>query len=330
MTSSFSNEKRDLSFIVDVRQLRCFVAVAEELHFGRAAARLHVAQPAVSQTVRGLEDELGVRLFDRTNRRVALTDGGRLLLARARGLLDQFDALVDAMARVRAGESARVVVGAVVGLPPDVLPSLLSGLRHELPDVAVVARAFAPGGSAVAVAAERDGVDVALVRDEVDEPGLRAYVVYREPVGIALPAGDPLVTAGAGAAVAVSARDLTGRAFVSFPRETDPDRHDRMFGALLAAGLDRMPVVHESAPGAVDASLRLVASGAAVSLKLASEVRAFRSPEVVWRPLADVDMEVVISAAWRADHPSPAVHRVAAWLAQGERTGQALRRMSDD
>jgi DNA-binding transcriptional LysR family regulator len=319
MTSMLLNEKRDLSFGVDVRQLRCFVAVAEELHFGRAAARLHVAQPAVSQTVRGLEDEIGVRLFDRTNRRVVLTDGGRVLLGRARSVIDQFDAMVEAMARVRAGESARVVIGSVVGLPPELLPTLLTGLRRQLPDVTVVARAFATGGSSVAAAIERDGVDVAFVRDQVVEPGLEAHVVYREPVGVALPAGDPLAASDA----AVRAGDLVGRAFVSFPRDHDPDRHDRIFGALLAAGLDRMPVVHESAPGAVDASLRLVATGAAVSLKLASEVRAFRGPDVVWRPLADLDLEVVVSALWRADHPSPAVRRVAGWLAQAEPVREA-------
>jgi DNA-binding transcriptional LysR family regulator len=293
---------------MDVRQLRCFVAVAEELHFGRAAARLHVAQPAVSQTVRGLEAELGVALFERTNRRVALTDGGAVLLERARSILAQFDSTLDAMARVRSGESARVAVGTVVGLPPDVLPDLLARLRRELPGVTVVARAFAAVPT-VAEAMAREGVDIALVRDEVNEPGLRSEVVYREAVGIALRADDP-----AAAKAPVAAAELGGRTFVSFPRDNDPDRHDRLFGALISAGLPRLPVVHESAPGAIDASLRLVATGEAVSLKLASEVAAFRSPEVVWRPIQGFDLEVVVSSAWRADHHSPAVARIAARL----------------
>jgi DNA-binding transcriptional LysR family regulator len=93
--------------VVDIRHLRCFVVVAEELHFGRAAARLHIAQPAVSQTVIGLERELGLVLFERTNRRVELTDAGRALLGEASAVLDRFDGTLALAERLRSGAADR-------------------------------------------------------------------------------------------------------------------------------------------------------------------------------------------------------------------------------
>jgi LysR substrate binding domain-containing protein len=97
---------------------------------------------------------------------------------------------------------------------------------------------------------------------------------------------------------------------ISFPRASDPAEYDRLFRALAAAGLTGPQVVHESHPGAVEGSLRLVASGAGLSLKLRSEVEAFGSDEIAWRPLAPVELEVVIAAAWRPDRSSPALERV--------------------
>lgn len=293
---------------MDVRQLRCFVAVAEELHFGRAAARLHVAQPAVSQTVKAMEGELGVVLLDRTNRRVVLTDAGTVLLEHARAVVSRFDAAVEAMARVRSGDEGRLTLGVAVGLPPNLLPGLLARFRAEVPGVVVVARPM-PAAPSVADALDHGGVDLAVLRGLVHEPGVASVVIDREMVGIALPAGHPLA-----ARPAVSPRDLTGERFATFDRASDPALHDHLFGVLMAAGLEGVPVVHESAPGAIDASLRLVAAGAAVSLKLASEVEAFRSADVVWRPLDGVHLEVAVAAAWRPDRSSPALARLVGLL----------------
>ena len=293
---------------VDVRQLRCFVAVAEELHFGRAAARLHVAQPAVSQTVKAMEAELGVVLLERTNRRVVLTDAGRVLLDHARAVVAHLDAILAAMARVRAGEEGRITLAVAVGLPPNLLPALLERFRAELPGVVVVARPM-PSAASVAEALDHHGIDLAVMRGLVREPGVSSVVIDREVVGIALPARHPL----AGRA-AVAPRDLAGEPFATFDRTADPALHDHIFGALMASGLDGAPVLHESAAGAVDASLRLVAAGAAVSLKLASEVEAFRSADVVWRPLEGVHLEVAVAAAWRPDRCSPALARLVSLL----------------
>ena len=287
---------------VDLRQLRCFVAVAEELHFGRAAARLHVAGPAVSQTIRGLENELGLKLFNRSNRRVEMTHAGTVLLAEARAVLNRFDSAMIAIERVRGGEHGRVRVAAVPALPPQLIPRFLAHCAAEAPGLEVVVAALQSGSSATD--ALDSGADLALVRGEVAETGVVAVVVVREPVGVALPNDHPLADEAT-----VRVEQLRGVPLIGFSRATDPEESDRIFAALRAAGLDAK-LVHESHAGAVESSLRLVAQGTGASLKLESEVEAFGSPRVVWRPLQGVALEVVISAAWRPTHATPALERV--------------------
>ena len=289
---------------MDVRQLRCFVAVAEELHFGRAATRLHVAQPAVSQTIRGLENELGVMLFERTNRRVTLTDAGRTLLSEAAAVIERFDGALATMAEVRDGQRRQVRVGAVPALPPPLIPRLLAMFAAHAPDLTVVVRAIPPAPTAAAALGDGE-LDLALVRGHVDDPHLDAVVVASEPVGVAVAATHPLA-----ANTSITPADLNGVALISFSRGGDPVEYDHIFDTLAAAGLDDLRVAHQSHQGAVDASLRLVSSGAGLSLKLASEVAAFASDTIVWRPLSGVTIEVVVSAAWRKTRVPPPLRRL--------------------
>lgn len=286
---------------MELRHLRCFVAVAEELHFGRAAARLHIAQPAVSQTIRALEGELGLELFDRANRTVALTDAGRVLLDEARSTLSRFDDLVAAVRRVRDGQGASLAIGAAAALPPELIPGLLAHVAAAGPGPSTVVRALPAGRRPTDLLAS--GVfDMILVRGSVEAPGLGSVVIAREPVGVALSTEHALA-----AQASVAPADLSGVPLISFARDADPGEFDRIYGALSAAGLSELRLVHESHPGAVEASLRLVERGVGVSLKLASEVASFVSPDVAWRPLHGVELDVVVSAAWRLDRVTPAL-----------------------
>lgn len=175
--------------------------------------------------------------------------------------------------------------------------------RRQLPDVLVVVRSL-PSGFGATAALDRSDIEIALVRVDVQDPGVSAVAVAREPIGVALAAGDVLAHSPS-----LTAADLDGRAFAIFPRAADPFEFDRLFGALRTAGL-RTFTTHESAPGGVDASLRLVRAGLAVSLKLESEVRALKDSGVVWRPLASPRLDVVINAAWRVDQLGPAGRRL--------------------
>jgi hypothetical protein len=149
------------------------------------------------------------------------------------------------------------------------------------------------------------GLDLVLLRRAHRAPGITTRLVAREPVGIALPAADVLAERSD-----VRPSALNHRPLVTFARAADPEMHDTLFGALTAGGFTAASVVYESASGAVDASLRLVANGTALSLKLESEVIAFRNPNVVWRPIAGLDVTVVVVAAWRRDRVAGALRQL--------------------
>jgi DNA-binding transcriptional LysR family regulator len=294
---------------MDVRQLRCFLAVAEELHFGRAAARLHIAGPAVSQTIRSLEQDLGLTLFERTNRRVRLTAAGQSLRTEAQAVIDRFDAAQATMARLRTGETGQVRIGAVPALPPRLVPSMLARFAAHTPGLDVVVRAIPPARG-VRELLEATDVDIVLVRGEVNTLGIGASIVATEPVGVALPDSHPLASSPV-----ITAAELNDIPLIAFARASDPTQYDRLINTLTAAGLANPRIVHESHPGAVEASLRLVETGVGLSLKLQSEVDAFASPRIVWRPLADVVLDVLVTAAWRRDRTTPALARLLPHLA---------------
>ncbi|HET7487529.1 MAG TPA: LysR substrate-binding domain-containing protein [Acidimicrobiales bacterium] len=293
---------------MELRHLRSFVAVAEELHFGRAAARLHVAQPAVSQTIGALERELGVLLFDRSSRSVSLTEAGAALLPDAVAVLERVEAFADAASRRRSGSAGRVSIGVPPALPPDLLTEVMAIGRTAAPEAKLVAKSLTRRQPAGALA---DGaVDLVLARGPVSAAGVMSVLVASEPVGLAVPSDHPYA-----ARAAVEAADLNDQPLVSFPRQDDPAQFDRIFDALRLAGLVAVGELHESPVGAVEASLRLVAAGEALSLKLESELRAFGDPSVVWRPLAGVDLRVEVHLAWRIDLPNPAARKVAMAIA---------------
>ena len=169
-----------------LRHLRYFVAVAEELHFGRAAARLHMAQPPLSQRIRGLERELGVRLFDRTSRRVELTPAGRLLLDEARGLLARADALTATMERLRGGELGELRAGVPPEIGASVLAELLTSFRAAGPDVRLELREATTGEQLEGLAAGE--LDVGVVRHPVRLGSLERGPSLAKDVGVLLAA----------------------------------------------------------------------------------------------------------------------------------------------
>jgi DNA-binding transcriptional LysR family regulator len=198
----------------------------------------------------------------------------------------------------------------VPALPPQLIPGFLARCAAEAPGLDVVVTALRSGSSASE--ALESGVDVALVRGNVADAKVESVVAAREPVGVALPRDHPLAHEGA-----LRAEQLSGVPLIGFARATDPVENDRIFDALRAAGLPEVELVHESHPGAVESSLRLVAQGTGASLKLRSEVEAFGAHEVTWRPLQGVPLEVVISAAWRPDRVTPALERVLPLVTSG-------------
>ncbi|MEV4804889.1 LysR substrate-binding domain-containing protein [Nonomuraea sp. NPDC049421] len=260
-----------------VRHLRYFIVVAEELHFGNAAIRLGMAQPPLSQRIKRLEEELGVRLFDRSARQVRLTEQGRLLLGEARAIVTRVDRLHE-LARQGGGTVLKV------GVPPDlaasVLAALIAAFRAASPDVRV---APAEIWTADQVAALADGtIDVGLVRHPITAPGLRFGQVLVQPHGVLLADSDPLAAVGE-----VHLADLAGRELLLPPQEGEPGWRGEVLAECRRHGY--VPAqVHDGA------GLGLVLAGAAVAFGPKVEL-----PGLAWRPLLGSPIASRVSTAWR-------------------------------
>jgi len=215
---------------MELRQLRYFVAVAEELHFRRAAERLHISQPPLSQQIRALEDELGFALLIRTRRRVELTPAGEAFLRDARALLGELDGAVATARRIDAGQTGRLRIGFVGSALLSIVPGTVERFRASRPGVAIELRERSTVDQLRAVSA--GVIDVGLVRPPIDdESGLRAEIVLRERTVAALPTAHPLA-----ALARVPLRRLAVEPLVLFPREQAPGFHDLLIEALAAAG----------------------------------------------------------------------------------------------
>lgn len=176
---------------MELRHLRYFRAVAEELHFGRAAQRLHIAQPPLSQQIRQLERELGVSLLTRTTRSVELTAAGRSYLSNAVHILDAVEEAAEQARRIADGAQGRLVIGCVGSATYSLLPQLVRALRRTLPnvDLSVRGEMLAPAQ----LAALRSGeIDLGLLRPPVTDPDIAVEAIRRDRLLVALPADHPL------------------------------------------------------------------------------------------------------------------------------------------
>jgi DNA-binding transcriptional LysR family regulator len=297
---------------MELRQLQSFVAVAEELHFGRAAERLHIVQPAVSQQLRRLEAELGVTLVERSTRRVALTDAGRRFLPEARATLAAAERARAAVARSAPGP-VTLRLGTSTGLGGR-LPILLAGLRDRAPDV-VVDLARVPAAQRLRDVAD-GALDAALVRGAASHPGLRVEEVWTDEIVVALPAAHPLATTR-GAAIALAAlRDLPLRLP---PREANPPLVDLLTGACRAAGFEP-----RLAPAMNDQDmLAAIAAGPPTwTVYYAAQADALTTvPGIAFRPLADPRPAMATVLATRASDARPEVAALRAAAAAAGRDG---------
>ncbi|WP_106397063.1 LysR family transcriptional regulator [Actinocorallia populi] len=270
-----------------VGHLECFVVVAEELHFGRAAERLGMAQPPLSQRIQRLEKELDTRLFDRSSRRVALTASGRLLLEEARDLLVRVDR-IRAVAE-RAGERDVLRVGVPEDLDGAVIAALLGTFRDVRPDLPLDLR---PAPTEEHLRALADGtLDAGVLRHPCDTAGLSLGPMLGQPLGVLLPDGSPPA-----AAPELRLADLEGHDLVVSRREMPPAALEDLLASCARHGF---------VPGAVHESphpqftLGLVLAGTAVALV----PRAPAAPGTVWRPLLGDPLLQRTSCAWRSGAP---------------------------
>lgn len=271
--------------------MRYFVAVAEELHFGRAAVRLHVSQPALSRAIQELERQVGVELLARTKRRVRLTDAGQTLLEEAPRAFAEVDRALDETRRVGRGEVGRLRIGFLPSATNELVPAAVRTFRVAFPAVSLDLSEQLDDEQLEALTHGRLDVGVLRTRRELDGVGFEALVVEEQCV--AVPRDHRLAGRRR-----VSFRDLRGEDFVLWPRRTAPEMHDAIVERCRAAGFS--PRVVQEAPQA-HTLLGLVAAGLGVSI-LVRSYRSLRGGDVVFVPIRGERSTLYI--AWRCDRPS--------------------------
>jgi DNA-binding transcriptional LysR family regulator len=287
---------------MELRHLRYFAVVAEELNFRRAAARLHVAQPSLSAQIRALETELGVRLLTRSTRKVALTAAGEVFQRDVRRLLALTDDAVAAARRADRGEIGRLRVGFVGSATYELLPRVAAAFRAECPDVTLELRGemFTPGQVRALLAGE---LDVAFLRPPVDEAGLTVRVLRREPLVALLPSGHRLAERDA-----VALTDLADEAFVTYPSHWRSVVHDAVTAACRTAGFSPRVALETDGTSSL---VSFVAAGTGVAVVPAA-VRHLQVTGAVVRPLTGTDAAVDLALVWRTTDRSPALARFVA------------------
>lgn len=283
---------------IELRQLRYFVAVAEESHFGRAAVRLHMTQPPLSQTIQSLEAALGTPLFLRTKRSVALTPAGAALLPEARRILQQSSTLPDLARRAASGESGLLSLSFVSTADYSVLPPLLREFRERYPQVQIDLREATTDIQLEDLMQGR--IDAGLLIPPLHDKAraeLDYLTVLSEPLVLAAPQGLKSLR-GKSAATLKALADMP---LIIFPRRIAPAFHDAILGCFRDAGLT--PRIGQEAIQ-MQTIVGLVSAGMGIAL-VPQSVSNLKRPGVEYKPLSGKTVPVETGLAWRRDNPSP-------------------------
>jgi len=286
---------------IELRQLRYFVAVAEENHFGRAAARLHMTQPPLSQTIQALEASLGTPLFLRTKRSVALTAAGLALLPEARRILQQAAALPDLARRAASGESGLLSLSFVSTADYSVLPPLLREFRERYPQAQIDLREATTDVQIEDLMQGR--IDAGLLIPPLHDKAkveLDYLTVLSEPLVLAAPEG---VKALRGK-TSVMLKTVADLPLIIFPRRIAPAFHDAILGCFRDAGLT--PRIGQEAIQ-MQTIVGLVSAGMGIAL-VPQSVSNLKRAGVEYKALPGKAVAVETGLAWRRDNMSPVLH----------------------
>jgi DNA-binding transcriptional LysR family regulator len=297
----------------DLAQLRCFVAVAEELHFGRAAVRLNMTQPPLSRQIQVLEHILDAALFERTSRSVRLTPAGRSFLPEAKRLLKLAESAALVAKRIASGKAGSIKIGFTANSAHSFLPALITECRTQLPEVDLFLKEMVSSDQIEAL--ESGQIDVGLLRPPIARAELDSFRVVCEPLLAALPKGHALARQGA-----LTIKDLDGEPFVMYaPFES------RYFYDLLVTQFAKAKILPRYVQhlGQIHSMLALVRAGLGLAL-VPESASSLRFKDVLLRPIKLQPVKPVeLHLAWRCDHDIPllpsflAIAR--ALVARGER-----------
>ncbi|AOS66094.1 LysR family transcriptional regulator [Actinoalloteichus hymeniacidonis] len=286
-----------------VRHLREFLVVAEELHFGRAAESLGVAQPVLSRRIRRLEDEFGTELFRRGSRGVELTEAGRLLTEDAPALLTGFDRTRRLINRIGSGSRRPIVVGVPAELPARTIGALLRACARRLPELTV--EPVLAGATPQTALLDDGALDVALLTGPIDDPQLHSGVPLDQEWGAVLPSA---ADAAAGLDP-IELRHLSGSGLIVSSNPASFGWHERILADCAAEGFAPAVVHRAETP---QLAIGMVLAGRGVTFLPAAVVE--REPRVIWRPLRDRPLLCRWAVGWPRRRSHPDAHLVAELL----------------
>ena len=281
---------------MELRHLRYFTALAEELHFGRAAERLNIAQPALSQQIRRLEQEIGVVLLERTRRRVKLTQPGTLFLESARLTLAQARQAIETAQQAARGETGNLAVGFVTSALYGVFPDVVRVFRQRYSDVHLSLHEMPIVRQLEEL---RNGrLHVSFLRGPLAERGLVVKTISKEPWVVALPEAHRLARSRR-----VTLHSLSKDEFILFPRELAPSLYDQVIGMCLEAGFTPRIALEAQ----MQAIVSLVAAGIGVAV-VPSSLQNLRRRGLVYKRLPASMPKVELDVAWSRENSSSVLH----------------------
>jgi DNA-binding transcriptional LysR family regulator len=281
--------------IRDLTQLACFVAVAEELHFGRAAERLCMTQPPLSRQIQLLEHSLGLKLFERTSRTVRLTTAGSVFLVDAMRLLNLAEQAVTTAQRTSRGESGQVTVGFTSVMGFDLMPRLIASGQRKLPDINIVLKEMVTIDQLEAL--ENNVIDVGFLWPLTCRLHLKYQTVFRDPLVVIMPSDHPLASRSG-----IALSDLNALPFIMYSSR-GRYFYNLVTGLLVSSGVTPKFVQHLDQVLTV---VGLVRAGMGVSIVPAS-VSRFRLDDIVFKPILQQNVITEGRMVWREDNRNPAL-----------------------
>ncbi|NET36324.1 MAG: LysR family transcriptional regulator [Cyanothece sp. SIO1E1] len=284
---------------MELRHLRYFITVAEELHFGRAAERLHMAQPPLSQQIRQLEAELGFELFHRTKRQVRLTKAGHVFLVAAQQILLQVEQAILAGQRASRGETGHIVIGFVSSAAYNVMPTILKTFRAQFPDVNLTLHELTTDQQLQWL---QDGrLDVGFLRPPIKNDQLICKTIFQEPFVVALPAAHPLAQQPS-----ISILALINEPFILFPRHLGPGLYDQIISLCQQSGFSPN-VIQEAIQ--MQTIVSLVAAEMGIALVPAS-LQNLQRAGVIYKAVQTSTPKAEIAVIWKQHDTSPTLQKL--------------------
>lgn len=282
---------------MELRHLRYFIAVAEELHFGRAAERLRIAQPPLSQQIKQLETEMNVQLFYRTKQRVELTEAGKAFLKRGYEILHRIDLACDEAKRISQGEAGQLILAFTGAMAFDFLPMLIRGFKEKYPSINIILRQLT---TTQQIEALHEGtIHVGLLFIPIESETLNVELLHEEPFIVALPRKHPIALQHSPVDISL----LANEQFIMTPRNAGQSYYDAVISLCQHSGFSPQKT-HEALE--LHTAVSFVAAGIGIAL-LPSSIQNVKNEEIIYKQIKKSSTTCKTGVAWNKHEHSSVV-----------------------